>query len=69
MEEEKACAQEKLPISKSIVQFQHLSWDILGSEWISGEIRIGKEFFPSYCKRLKPQNLKACYCCSFMLLN
>lgn len=56
-EEEKACAQEKLPISKSIVQFQHLSWDILGSGWISGEIRIGKVFFPSYCERLKPQNL------------
>lgn len=53
----KACAQEKLPISKSIVQFQHLSWDILGSGWISGEIRIGKVFFPGYCKRLKPQNL------------
>ncbi len=56
-EEEKACVQEKLPISKSIVQFHHLSWDILGSGWISGEIRIGKAFFPSYCERLKPQNL------------
>lgn len=56
-EEEKACAQEKLPISKSIVQFHHLSWDILGSGWISGEIRIGKVFFPSYCEGLKPQDL------------
>lgn len=45
--EERERERETLPIRKSIVQFQHLSEDILGSGWISAEIRIGKVFFPS----------------------
>ncbi len=48
---EVANQQEHCSISSFILGYSGLRVDI------SGEIRIGKAFFPSYCERLKPQNL------------